>query len=287
MPPFVESVQPHCGPFFGSTKLTITGQRFGDSAAELEAVFLGDHECVDVKWCTASIITCTTPALDAVDLGFNSDGTGCWLISLRIEFVCVTPGFLSVDITVRTRNGSYGQSYPRFTFASGMSVCCFGLSLVSSERVDPQFNEPIKKKRNQRAVLPVRAVCHTLLNQDRLVLASTIAPDDRNEHLLTDFKRVQRNQITAGHPPSSAIFVDDVRKYQNVCVCVVRLSALIFVAGSSTHSEKYNTTSDCSLLLSGFVRLHLSVGQIHSLYRVHLMQSVQRFCRISFTLSSE
>jgi hypothetical protein len=79
----------------------------------------------------------------------------------------------------------------------------------------PQFNAALKQGRFDVVCGKVRAVCMTIMDENRLVRASKLCPDDRSEHLHGFFRDHLQHQIERKMPLTRAVVVDDVGKFSN------------------------------------------------------------------------
>jgi hypothetical protein len=70
--PVVTSIEPHHGPVFGRTVITITGLFFGLLPHEQEVTLGGKELCATMVWVSQSVIRCTTkPVESPVGKGFE------------------------------------------------------------------------------------------------------------------------------------------------------------------------------------------------------------------------
>lgn len=81
-----------------------------------------------------------------------------------------------------------------------------------------RFNgNEMKKHRNSRQPVRVRAVALTVLDDNKLILASPLVPDDRLVHAVDVLKRVVDFLLEQRKPMLAAVFCDSVLKYSNGC----------------------------------------------------------------------
>lgn len=211
-PPHVQSVTPQLAHLGTAVDLVLSGSQFGLTADDLRGVFLGVHECTDVKWLSPTSITCVSPVLDPHELGYTDRSpSGPFCVVLLVLNGCI--GFLSVDIVVQTAAGGFGSSFPRFLFVHGNYRQRCSSNGAGGGDFKAQFNDAAASAQGKQWA-HVRAVGHTLTNQDGLLVAFDVRPNDEACHLADQFTRVQEMQIAAGLPPSRAIAVDDIRKYK-------------------------------------------------------------------------
>ena len=60
-PPVIQSVQPQRGPAAGGYQLTINGTHFGTTPDWVDAIWIGQAECTDVRWLSGGSVTCVAP----------------------------------------------------------------------------------------------------------------------------------------------------------------------------------------------------------------------------------
>jgi hypothetical protein len=73
--PYVQSVAPQRASFRDGTQLYITGQFFGESAADVIAIYAGIWPCTDVKWLSKTELLCRAPVFNddqLEELGFDT-----------------------------------------------------------------------------------------------------------------------------------------------------------------------------------------------------------------------
>jgi hypothetical protein len=76
-----------------------------------------------------------------------------------------------------------------------------------------QFNARIKQGRCDVVCSKVRAVCMTVMDDNKLVRASKLCPDDRAEHFHHFLRDHLQQQLERKAPLTRAVYVDDVGKY--------------------------------------------------------------------------
>lgn len=136
-------------------------------------------------------------------------------LHLHVSY-CVI-GFLAWDITVKTKKGGLGSSFPRMMISRGMLSLCFLFNYDYWGQPAPQFNGSAPLKfRNSRRPIKVRTVSTSILGSMGLILDTKVVPDDRVVHTATMMQGMVRTLLTHGRPPIKAVAVDDPKKYRRM-----------------------------------------------------------------------
>lgn len=215
-PPYVETVTPQFAKFSSPTRITIKGKRFGAAAADLSSVFLGDFECTSVVWVSASEVHCTTPVLSRRQLealGFSGDSEGHFVMSQQSQHA---RGRVFESGHCSSHNDSFGLVISAVCFVPRCGLCCLTCTKTHTGQSHPRvlFNgSEMKRHRNAMQPVHMRAVALTVTDNNRLVLASPLVPDDRLEHALGIIKALVKSQIDNDQPVLAAVFCDSVAKF--------------------------------------------------------------------------